>query len=573
MKRFFLNMLLAGTLTCTPLAYHAGSWGTATAQNYRLSRVRPSRYEVNRLLDLIPDQAAAAFITPYRAGVDSLRMPFVGRSAMQMNANRPESLLSNWMADVILWAGQQEDEQVVMGLCNIGGIRASMPQDTIRMGDILAISPFDNMLSVVRLKGRDLTRLFENIAFVRGEGVSHGVQLTIDSDKRTLVSATLNGEPIDPERIYTIATLNYLADGNDKMTALKDAVERHDTERPTRQLLIDYFAWLNEQGKMAEAKMEGRIKTHSSLPLKGDGGKGTANGKSAQVKSEESPSASQTHSVPSRSQSELPPRREGGGEAASLLIIHTNDTHSCVEPLNPNLSDTTQADKGGYLRRASFVREMRKREPGLLLFDSGDFSQGSTYYSLYHGDVEVGLMNLMGYDAATIGNHEFDSGMENMARIFRLAKFPIVCCNYDFTGTPCEGLVKPYIILQRGDLKIGVLGVSPKLEGLVATAMCKGVTYTDPIKAAQPVADYLRNEEKCDLVVCLSHLGWKVDGVSDEELIAETQDIDIVLGGHSHTYFERPEVLTNRRGQVVVDNQMGKNGRFVGLLDLTMAKR
>ena len=157
-------------------------------------------------------------------------------------------------------------------------------------------------------------------------------------------------------------------------------------------------------------------------------------------------------------------------------------------------------------------------------------------------------MNFIGYDAATIGNHEFDYGVENMARIFRLAKFPIVCCNYDFTGTAAEGLVKPYVILKRSGLRIGVLGVSPELEGLVAANTCKGVTYTDPIEAAQPVADYLKNEEKCDLVICLSHLGWQVATVSDEDLIPATRNIDIVLGGHSHTYFRSPQVLQNADG-------------------------
>lgn len=253
-----------------------------------------------------------------------------------------------------------------------------------------------------------------------------------------------------------------------------------------------------------------------------------------------------------------------------LLVVHTNDTHSCVEPLNPNLSDTAQADKGGYLRRVSLLRELRKQQPDLLLFDCGDYSQGSSYYSLYHGDVEIGLMNLMGYDAATIGNHEFDNGLENMARIFRMARFPIVCCNYDFTGTPCEGLVKPYTVIRRDDVKIGVFGLSPKLEGLVAAKNCKGVTFIDPIKAAQSVVNHLRNEEKCDLVICLSHLGWNIFGVSDEELIPATTGIDVVLGGHSHTYFERPEVLTNRDGQNVVDYQMGKNARFIGLLTLIL---
>ncbi len=259
-------------------------------------------------------------------------------------------------------------------------------------------------------------------------------------------------------------------------------------------------------------------------------------------------------------------------DTKSILVVHTNDTHSCIVPLNPNMPDTTQANKGGYLRRAALLRDLRTADPDLLLFDCGDFSQGSPYYSLYHGDVEVGLMNLMRYDAATIGNHEFDFGVENMARIFRLAQFPIVCCNYDFTGTACEGLVKPYVIIERSGLRIGVLGVSPQLEGLVAKATCEGVSYRNPIEAAQPVADYLRNTEHCNLVVCLSHLGWGIPGLTDEDFIAGTRNIDLVLGGHSHTYFERPRIQNNLDGLPVPDNQMGKNARFVGTLRLTLQR-
>lgn len=150
-----------------------------------------------------------------------------------------------------------------------------------------------------------------------------------------------------------------------------------------------------------------------------------------------------------------------------LLILHTNDTHSCILPLKETLADTTIAGRGGYLRRVALVKEERAREPELLLFDSGDFSQGSPYYSIFKGDVEIDLMNRMHYDAATIGNHEFDFGMENMARLFRRANFPIVCANYDFTGTPCEGLVKPYVIIKRKGVKIGVFGLAPELDGLV----------------------------------------------------------------------------------------------------------
>lgn len=254
--------------------------------------------------------------------------------------------------------------------------------------------------------------------------------------------------------------------------------------------------------------------------------------------------------------------------AQDLWIVHTNDTHSCVMPINPLSSDTAQADKGGFLRRASFVRQMREEHPHLLLFDSGDFSQGSAYYNLYKGEVEVSLMNEMKYDAATIGNHEFDFGMDNMKRIFSMAQFPIVCANYDFSGTVLEGLVKPYVILEREGLRIGVFGLSPQMDGLVSAENYKGVKFEDPVSAAERVVGLLRGQEHCDVVICLSHLGWDIEGIDDVEVIPATRDIDVVLGGHSHTYFEHPEIVKNADGKDVICNQMGKNGRYVGVLHL-----
>ncbi|HIY35749.1 MAG TPA: metallophosphatase [Candidatus Paraprevotella stercorigallinarum] len=254
--------------------------------------------------------------------------------------------------------------------------------------------------------------------------------------------------------------------------------------------------------------------------------------------------------------------------AQDLWIVHTNDTHSCVMPINPLSSDTAQADKGGFLRRASFVRQMREEHPHLLLFDSGDFSQGSAYYNLYKGEVEVSLMNEMKYDAATIGNHEFDFGMDNMKRIYSMAQFPIVCANYDFSGTVLEGLVKPYVILEREGLRIGVFGLSPQMDGLVSAENYKGVKFEDPVSAAERVVGLLRGQEHCDVVICLSHLGWDIEGIDDVEVIPATRDIDVVLGGHSHTYFEHPEIVKNADGKDVICNQMGKNGRYVGVLHL-----
>lgn len=255
-----------------------------------------------------------------------------------------------------------------------------------------------------------------------------------------------------------------------------------------------------------------------------------------------------------------------------LVILHTNDTHSCIFPLNKHLADTMLAGRGGFIRRAEMVRRERGKHPDLLLFDSGDFSQGSPYYSLYKGDVEVGLMNLMRYDAATIGNHEFDFGVENMARLFKKADFPIVCANYDFTGTALEGVVKPYVVLKRGGLKIGVFGLSPQLDGLVMAETCAGVKYNDPVKAANDVAKLLKEREKCDIVVCLSHLGWDIIGIDDTELMPQTRNIDIVLGGHSHSYFNEMEYVKDLDGREIPNDQNGKHGIYVGKITVDFSR-
>lgn len=255
-----------------------------------------------------------------------------------------------------------------------------------------------------------------------------------------------------------------------------------------------------------------------------------------------------------------------------LVVLHTNDTHSCVMPINPNLADTATANRGGFLRRVAMISQERKANPDLLLFDSGDFSQGSPYYSLFKGDVEVGLMNEMKYDAATIGNHEFDFGIDNMVRLFKMAKFPIVCANYDFTGTELADIVKPYVILHRQGLKIGVFGICPELKGLVSTANYGCIKYEDPIQKANKTAEILKKKEKCDVIICLSHLGWDIDGIDDTELIPATRYIDLVLGGHSHTYFKQLQYLNNLDGQPVGDDQNGKSAIYVGKMTLDIVK-
>ena len=258
-------------------------------------------------------------------------------------------------------------------------------------------------------------------------------------------------------------------------------------------------------------------------------------------------------------------------DTKEIIILQTSDVHSRIEPINQK--GDRNYDEGGFVRRATFLDQFRKDHKNVLLFDCGDISQGTPYYNMFRGEVEVKLMNEMGYDAMTIGNHEFDFGLDNMARLFRMAHFPVVCANYDVTGTVLEGLVKPYVVLERGGIKIGVFGVSPKMEGLVQADKCEGIVYNDPIVAAQEVTDLLRTKEGCDVVICLSHLGFRLKNeVCDEKLAAATRGIDVILGGHSHTFMEKPAFCLNAEEKSIPVLHTGRSGIFVGELDLTLTK-
>ena len=255
-----------------------------------------------------------------------------------------------------------------------------------------------------------------------------------------------------------------------------------------------------------------------------------------------------------------------------ITVLHTSDTHSCILPLNKSLADTLLADRGGFLRRIAMLKQERQKEPNLLLFDCGDFSQGSSYYTMFKGDVEVELMNRMHYDAATIGNHEFDFGLDNMIRLFKMAEFPIVCSNYDFGDTELKDIVKPYIVLKRQGVKIGVFALCPPLEGLVSAKSYGPLKFLDPVEVTTRMVDVLRRQEKCDVVICLSHLGWEVSEYPDDKFISQTSGIDLVLGGHSHTYLKTLGYVTDKEGRQVPVDHEGKHAVFVGKMQLTLTR-
>ena len=221
-----------------------------------------------------------------------------------------------------------------------------------------------------------------------------------------------------------------------------------------------------------------------------------------------------------------------------LTILSTADTHSQVEPIATNVS--RDPNKGGYARRMGYINKEREADPNLLLFDAGDFSQGTPYFNFYHGRVEVDALNRMGYDAVTLGNHEFDNGIDTLAEVLKEAKFAVVVANYDVSGTALEGIVKPYTVLHRAGVRIGVFGLGVAPNDLISYKNFTGITYLDPLTTINETAKILRQKEHCDIVICISHLGSDVPGVKGHEteydlnLIPQSHGIDMFVSGHTH---------------------------------------
>lgn len=250
-----------------------------------------------------------------------------------------------------------------------------------------------------------------------------------------------------------------------------------------------------------------------------------------------------------------------------ITILHTNDTHSRIEPLPE--TDRYSPDKGGVLRRAKYIDEIRREEKNVLLFDAGDFVQGTPYYNLFRGEVEVKAMNLMKYDAVTLGNHEFDYGLEGLKRLIKWAEFPIISTNYDFAETDLIEVPKQYIIIKRDGVKIGVIGLNVKPNGLIASANFTGMKFMDPLETGNKWATMLKEEEDCDMVVCISHLGY----TSDKQLAEMSRNIDIIIGGHSHTFMEEPDIIKNADNEDILIYQTQGRGVYVGRIDIELERK
>ena len=255
-----------------------------------------------------------------------------------------------------------------------------------------------------------------------------------------------------------------------------------------------------------------------------------------------------------------------------LIILHTNDVHSRLEPFP--MDGSRNQGLGGVAARAELIRSIRAEGLPVLLLDAGDMFQGTPFFNFYKGEPEIKSMEAMGYDACTMGNHDFDAGLENFANQLGHGKFPVLLSNYDFTGTPMEYNYQPSKIFKKGKLKIGVTGVGIELKGLVPDSLFGATKYLDPIQHASSEAERLKKAEGCDLVICLSHLGYKYQDnkVSDEILARESEHIDLILGGHTHTFFDAPVVYKNKSGSDVVVNQVGWAGIVLGRMEFAFQR-
>jgi 5'-nucleotidase len=254
-----------------------------------------------------------------------------------------------------------------------------------------------------------------------------------------------------------------------------------------------------------------------------------------------------------------------------LTILHTNDVHSRLEPFA--MDGSKNQGLGGVAARAAMIKQIRNEGGQVLLLDAGDIFQGTPFFNLYKGEPEMKAMAAMGYDAATMGNHDFDAGLDNFVKQLGHATFPILLCNYDFTNTPMEFKYQPYKIFKKGKLKIGVTGVGIEMAGLVPDNLFGNTKYFNPIEKVNETAAKLKKEASCDMVICLSHLGYKYNNnkISDIVLAKETENIDLIIGAHTHTFMESPEAYKNKSGDDVIINQVGWAGIQMGRLDFDFA--
>ncbi len=453
----------------------------------------------------------------------------VGYSDAVLFKLAPESPLSNWYADLMLVQGEKiSGRKIDVSVGNFGGIRVDMPKGDVIVDDIRSMFPFKNDIVILEMRGGQLRKLFEQMAATRFE-ILGGVRV-VTHDKK-LGSAVVGGQPLDDSKLYTVVSNTFLLHGGDGLYLADLSEKVENTGADMYETVMDYITTLTAAGRHISGDFDGRVISTTSRPL----------GKLV---------------VP-RYVGYAPEYVDDARTAAhNLNILHTNDTHSQIEPIRAG----ENAGQGGVCERAAFVDSVRVADGrrNVLLVDAGDFEQGTPYFSLFRGKVEIETMNRMKYDAATLGNHEFDNGIDDLAKRMKKAKFKLVLCNYEFSHPGLKRLVKPYTIVRRGGHTIGIIGVLTDVRSVVDIDVARQMKCFDPVDPVNHYAKYLKEEKSCDIVVVLSHLGTVgghagSDGsaANDMQLAASTRNVDIIIGGHTHTNLDAPVMVANPDGDMV----------------------
>lgn len=434
----------------------------------------------------------------------------------------PESPLSNFIvdnlrADVARITGRRTD----LAITNFGGIRCNFPKGDVLLDDVVSMLPFANYATWLSVPGSELRKVFTFMAENGPQCVS-GAELVLRDGK--LISAKIGGRPLDDKRLYGLATIDFLVDGGDGYKLARGAREMIITDQKIGDLILQDVRALTASGAELVYSTDGRV-----LFEKTSGNK---------AKEQESPKGSATPAPTGK---------------PKLVIMHCNDTHSHFDPF-----PTAKGYRGGIVERAAFADSIRSVYPSrkVLFVHAGDFNQGTSYYSHLHGSLEPSIINAMRYDCITLGNHELDNGIEDLAARLSRVECPVVCANCEFPDT-LQQFVKPYAILRRGGMKIGIIGMESNIATMVAAPIAQRIQQHDDVQTVLKWAPYLKETERCDMVILLSHMGYDVD----QAVIPQVRGVDIVIGGHTHTFvkdFVYATDLDGRRVPIITDGCWGE---------------
>lgn len=448
----------------------------------------------------------------------------VGYSPKAMSKYSPESPLSNWVADMMLVQGRKySGRKIDVSFANYGGVRVDMPEGDVTVEDIRSMFPFKNNLVIVELTGERLLQVLDSLVINKSWQIVGGMQVVIGDGH--VESLKIGGKPVKPCRKYTLATNTFLLNGGDNVNLAYNALSVKDTGVDIYDVVMDYLKDLRASGRDVSAVADGRVIIRNA-PEHRDPGKPRGR-----------------HKV----------GKDFTGAQKRLTIVHTNDLHSHIEPIRTGVN----AGQCGALERACYLDSLRKADGAdhVLLLDAGDYEQGTPYFSIFGGKVEFELMNAMGYDAVTLGNHELDNGTDDLAKRLTWARFPVVLSNYRIDHEGVAAGIKPYTIIERGGLKIGILGMVTNLAPVVDKNNNRGMTYMHPAAPITELATKLKNEDHCDLVIVLSHCGYDEpyeDNPGDKQVAAQVRNVDIIVGGHSHTNLNAPAYVNDLDGRPVM---------------------